>query len=309
MRAWTAPWPDGRCLRAHAMPGREQHNRYHTSTWLPRRLARQTTLCLLAVFPMAAGQFLGFCEPTSDGGDCTQDRKGSRKMVSLINCISFCRTCDNCVYISHSEANVDCSWYSQCNLQRLNIGEPGTTYTTLRVMKIPTSASVALSSPQLAQISPTTGLQSHLQEQVDVSILFQFWGGSGRDAYFAEGFADFVIDVSQCLSRLRLRYEILINLDSRHLRHGDAKWIATRTLTAGGPVYILLSPNLGETRAYNKLAAMARGSTLLLMQDDWRLLAPGRCPSILGAALRLISQSSPRGAVVGMDTVESQSTP
>ena len=64
---------------------------------------------------------------------------------------------------------------------------------------------------------------------------------------------------------------MLVNSDSRHVRGGDA---ATLVRALGPSGFLVLSPNLGETRAYNMLARLARGHLLLLVQVRRALTSP-----------------------------------
>ena len=69
----------------------------------------------------------------------------------------------------------------------------------------------------------------------------------------------------QLVERLRavpLTMEILVNDDSRN---GAAEW--THWLSGANDFYVS-SPNIHEIRAYNRLARMARGELLVLLQGE-----------------------------------------
>ena len=65
-----------------------------------------------------------------------------------------------------------------------------------------------------------------------------------------------------------IRFEMLVNSDSRHVRHGDVATLLDAITPYG---FLTLSPNLGESRGYNMLAKIARGAVLMFVQDDWML--------------------------------------
>lgn len=101
-----------------------------------------------------------------------------------------------------------------------------------------------LRRPQHIPAPGWTGLASTIADQVDVSVLMEYWGGArSRTVAHAEGAADFIRDVGRMLRQsTRLSFEILVNSDSRHVRHGDARTLLAALGTTG---FLLLSPNLG----------------------------------------------------------------
>ena len=61
---------------------------------------------------------------------------------------------------------------------------------------------------------------------------------------------------------------MLVNSDSRHVRGGDASYLAAGLGEADS---LLLSPATHELRAYNRLAmGLSRGTFIIFVQDDTR---------------------------------------
>jgi hypothetical protein len=56
---------------------------------------------------------------------CRGGHKGSARMraasfgIGLERCISFCKSCERCRYLSYSLQADDCSWFHSCNLDHL----------------------------------------------------------------------------------------------------------------------------------------------------------------------------------------------
>jgi hypothetical protein len=80
----------------------------------------------------------GYCEVTSEVGDCERDTKGSWGAVSsLEGCVARCRACERCSYVSYSARFDDCSWFTTCNEVRTEIAgqtpQAGASFTTVRV--------------------------------------------------------------------------------------------------------------------------------------------------------------------------------
>ena len=71
----------------------------------------------------------GYCDVTETGveGDCSSGASGSwlvgpgspRGLRSVRQCVAACAACDRCRYLSISLEGRDCSWYHECDLQRL----------------------------------------------------------------------------------------------------------------------------------------------------------------------------------------------
>jgi hypothetical protein len=57
-------------------------------------------------------------------------------------------------------------------------------------------------------------------------------------------------------------HEVLVNVDTPEIRDGDVEILTPAVGTTG---YVILSQNLGEVRAYNRLARMARGKYLVTL--------------------------------------------
>ena len=98
--------------------------------------------------------------------------------------------------------------------------------------------------------------------------------GGGPSAYIehprftaiVQTFKDTMRQAQQLTQRLRaipLPKEIIVNDDSHGAQHGY--WLSM--LTGPNELYIS-SPNLHEVRAYNRVAAMARGELLVFVQGD-----------------------------------------
>ena len=62
-----------------------------------------------------------------------------------------------------------------------------------------------------------------------------------------------------------LTSEFVVNVDSGE---DAAAWVAAAAQFADGFVTLVVSPNVHEIRGYNRAAAVARGDTLVLLQDD-----------------------------------------
>ena len=62
-----------------------------------------------------------------------------------------------------------------------------------------------------------------------------------------------------------LTSEFVVNVDSGE---DAAAWAAAAAALGDGFVTLVVSPNLHEIRGYNRAAAVARGDTLVLLQDD-----------------------------------------
>jgi hypothetical protein len=98
---------------------------------------------------------------------------------------------------------------------------------------------------------------------LDLSILVQYFNAEGRFHHLGVG--AIVQGWNRCAAAANLSVEILVNVDSRHYAGGDVRaWLDV----LGPEDTIVLSANVHELRAYNRLAALARGRQLLLAQDD-----------------------------------------
>jgi hypothetical protein len=70
----------------------------------------------------------GFCHKTEDNddSDCDADDNGSWSILNATSwsqlraeCVRRCKLCRHCKYISYSLTYHDCSWYTVCNLDKL----------------------------------------------------------------------------------------------------------------------------------------------------------------------------------------------
>ena len=115
------------------------------------------------------------------------------------------------------------------------------------------------------------GLSQHRatpSSSVDVSFLVQYFCGRGRTARHARLASRFVRTVRESAEASGVSHEVLVNVDSPDVRDGD---LAVLVPAVGPSGRVLLASNVGETRAYNNLARMARGTHLVLLQDDMQL--------------------------------------
>ena len=241
---------------------------------------------------------------------CDSEPWGSFPLRSLDQCVRACLGCARCSYLSFSRANQDCSWFYTCDLERLHTrfaAQAG--YQTFDLTagfeafgKYPVRKDPYAEVSWRSAVAPPTddrwpALPPTLSDTVEVSILMQYWAARPRTVDFAANAKQFIEQLTFCALASGLSFEVLVNSDSRHARNGDA---ATLVRALGPSGFLVLSPNLGETRAYNMLARLARGHLLLLVQDDWRI-APG-C-GWLSAALQLWPQweaAVRRGGGVGL---------
>ena len=69
------------------------------------------------------GPWLGYCA-TTDTGEGTQclarEVKGTWTASGLDECASKCASCERCRFFSYSAGFADCSWFSECKIDRLN---------------------------------------------------------------------------------------------------------------------------------------------------------------------------------------------
>ena len=238
----------------------------------------------------------GYCGVTTTTSQqaCESEPWGSFPLRSLGECVRACLGCARCSYLSFSRVNADCSWFYTCDLTRLHTrfaAQAG--YQTFDLTagfeafgKFPTRKDPYAAVPwRRAAPPPADGrwpaLPPTLSDTVELSVLMQYWAARLRTVDFASNAKQFLEQLTLCALASGLTFEVLVNSDSRHVRGGDA---ATLVRALGPSGFLVLSPNLGETRAYNMLARLARGHLLLFVQDDWRM-APG-C-GWLSAALQL----------------------
>jgi len=139
----------------------------------------------------------GLCAPTEhNSGDCELSSSGSWSgMDSLRACNEKCRYCDNCVYVSYSKRNDDCSWYASCNLNNLTTmpeipSARGWSYATIRANK---SAAVEPTMPSNCSLTVPASLALERNrprpaglEPFNLSRVAQSsWLGKGKDYVFS----------------------------------------------------------------------------------------------------------------------------
>ena len=223
---------------------------------------------VLASCPSSAWQ-RGFCEVTQSAGDCEAltPTKGSWKTKNAASCTKRCRGCKACNFVSYSEPLGDCSWFSHCNVMQLQGGDSAShcTRTLLRKRKRQADRN------RRTQYLPHASFRQYmlpptLVDRVDVSVLMQYWGGGAkRSVGFAANAANFVKTLVAQLEEAQLSYEVLLNSDSRSTRLSDARTLLDGLV--GQSTFLVLSPNIGEARAYNRMARLSRGEHLLMVQD------------------------------------------
>ncbi|KAJ1633203.1 hypothetical protein T492DRAFT_837826 [Pavlovales sp. CCMP2436] len=124
------------------------------------------------------------------------------------------------------------------------------------------SAGAGAAAPLPAAARPAahryTRLAPTLADRKDLSVLVQYYNAPGRYHHLAIG--PLLRGYRRCAAAANLTLEILVNA-----------WLAE----LGPDDFLLLSPDIHELRAYNRLAAMSRGEQLLLAQDDDGI--PGAC--------------------------------
>ena len=103
-----------------------------------------------------------------------------------------------------------------------------------------------------------------------VAFLITYWGGAGRSERHMATLATTIVPRLLAAATLAgVEAEVLVNIDSRHIRHGDVATLASEgLLRKGGKVRALLSPNIHELRAYNRLALLTEAWEVVLLQDD-----------------------------------------
>ena len=96
---------------------------------------------------------------------------------------------------------------------------------------------------------------------------------SPRTVKFASDTVGFLGDLAKCALEAGITFELLLNSDSRHVRHGDE---AELRRVLGPTGYLLLSPNVGETvpRGLRIVSTRARHSVRVTSQQS-----PGHVPS------------------------------
>ncbi|KAJ1633200.1 hypothetical protein T492DRAFT_837824 [Pavlovales sp. CCMP2436] len=117
------------------------------------------------------------------------------------------------------------------------------------------SAGAGAAAPLPAAARPAahryTRLAPTLADRKDLSVLVQYYNAPGRYHHLAIG--PLLRGYRRCAAAANLTLEILVNA-----------WLAE----LGPDDFLLLSPDIHELRAYNRLAAMSRGEQLLIVQDD-----------------------------------------
>ena len=106
--------------------------------------------------------------------------------------------------------------------------------------------------------------------KTDASFLINYWGGTGRTSVHVQNLVKKIIP--RCVEASELhgtRTDLFVNVDSRHIRFGDfPAMVAGGIFSAGIPVTVMLSPNIHELRAYNRLALLSQATSVIMMQDD-----------------------------------------
>ena len=96
-------------------------------------------------------------------------------------------------------------------------------------------------------------------DTVEVSFLVQYFAGRGRSVRHAQSVAKLFGELQKCAEQTKVSFEILVNNDSGDVRDGDVDILVPALGPSG---FMILAPNIGETRGYNNLARMSRGRCL-----------------------------------------------
>lgn len=93
----------------------------------------------------SSGRHRGYCAVTAPGvSDCAEDELGTWELPKNATtswaaaqgvCTAYCAACQNCRYVSFSARWGDCSWFSACDLSRLERGVDG--FQTVQVSALP----------------------------------------------------------------------------------------------------------------------------------------------------------------------------
>ena len=85
----------------------------------------------------AGAPLRGYCEETPEASDCSRGFFGSvRGIKDLAGCVAMCTGCARCRFVSYSQRNDDCSWFSWCRQPRTAAGPPthAESYQTVAVL-------------------------------------------------------------------------------------------------------------------------------------------------------------------------------
>jgi hypothetical protein len=124
----------------------------------------------------------------------------------------------------------------------------------------PACSALTRSLPQPASLHRALQIP---KQQLALSFLIQFWGKqTGHEANVKE----IVQKIHGCGEKLNLSTQVLANVDSRTHKYGHLPiWL--NAIRRSSDV-LLLSDNVHELRGYNKLANLAQGGIMFMMQDD-----------------------------------------
>lgn len=82
---------------------------------------------------------VGYCEMTTQPGNCNRTRQGywtlGDGLQSMGECAARCRRCRNCRYVSFSLQHAECGWFARCSTAALVTAVGGETYRTRRVKR------------------------------------------------------------------------------------------------------------------------------------------------------------------------------
>ena len=103
----------------------------------------------------------------------------------------------------------------------------------------------------------------------NMSLIMQYWGGTGRNKTHPKLVGLSIEKIHAQLKQLghAKSTDLMINVDSRDIRNGDVNALY-KSVSMFDNGYILLSPNVHELRAYNRLVWLSEAEVVMMMQDD-----------------------------------------
>ena len=134
---------------------------------------------------------------------------------------------------------------------------------------------------------PDVKTMRRASEEFDLSIIIEYYNANdGR--HHETSIPMLVKKYRHCSDVAGLKMELIVNVDSRKFQTGDAKvWVDN----AGPDDYIMLSPDIHELRAYNRMADLARGKVIFITQDDEAPPNNGNTCEWLGPVVRLLGNT------------------
>mmetsp|Transcript_34112 Transcript_34112/g.74886 ORF Transcript_34112/g.74886 Transcript_34112/m.74886 type:complete len:469 (-) Transcript_34112:310-1716(-) len=147
--------------------------------------------------------------------------------------------------------------------------------------------------PRQQKTSNDAGTSDRAME-VDVSFLLLYWGGSRGWRHKLEKLEMTMPRVKRAAYFAGVRSELIIADDSIETRSGD---VDTLLGLLDPDDAVLLSANMHELRAYNRLAAISRGRLFVFLQDDDVPPRPQQSSAWLMHSLQLFNKFPQTGSV------------